>query len=26
LYAFDKGINSWVVVTETTDTIGQNLS
>jgi hypothetical protein len=26
LYAFDKEINSWVVVTETTDTIGQNLS
>jgi hypothetical protein len=26
LYAYDKEINSWVVVTETTDTIGQNLS
>jgi hypothetical protein len=26
LYAYDKEINNWVVVTETTDTIGQNLS
>ncbi len=26
LCAFDKEINNWVVVTETTDTIGQNLS
>ena len=26
LYAFDKEINSWVVVTETTETIGQNHS
>jgi hypothetical protein len=26
LYAYDKEINHWVVVTETTNTIGQNLS
>ncbi|MGB9371655.1 MAG: hypothetical protein WCB79_07000, partial [Halobacteriota archaeon] len=26
LYTYNKEINSWVVVTETTDTIGQNLS
>jgi|GEM_PF-979633 len=26
LYAYDKGINNWVVVTETTDPVGHNLS